>query len=95
MKTLTPAEFIDQYRPIPNRLDQHAGYDGYLHEISGPSYQIVQAVLKQDPNCVWTYLDSGGDEAPTLCNGFSYVNRLGYVITEKPADDDLIEVIDD
>jgi hypothetical protein len=95
MKTLTPAEFIETYRPLPNRFDKYAGYDGYLHNCHGPDYQEVLKAVKETPDNVWTYLDAE-DEPAVLCSGFSMVNRLGYVITEVPiADDEFIEVVDE
>jgi hypothetical protein len=95
MKTLTPAQFIEEYRPLLNRFDKHAGYDGYLHNCYGPDYQQVLKAVKETPNRVWTYLDSG-DEPAVLCSGYSVVNRLGYVITEKPiAHGEFVEVVDE
>lgn len=35
---------------------------------------------------IWTLVDT--DEYPVVVNGWHYVNRLGYYITQKPWDDD-------
>ncbi len=93
MKTISDREFFEQYRPITNPLDSNAAYGGCLLSISGKEFELVQQALEANPNCVWTYLD-GGEEWPTLCSGFSVVNRLGYVITEVAADG-FVEVVDE
>jgi hypothetical protein len=46
----------------------------------------VAAIGQNEPNRIWTYID---DEEGHTCivNGWCFVNRIGYMITEKPYDD--------
>ena len=79
-----------------NHLDSNASFNdgsgGLMFETYGAEYDYVAAIGQQDPNRVWTYLD-GDDGEPTITNSWSFVNRIGYFITEKPYDDNyFIEV---
>lgn len=50
----------------------------------------MQQVAATKPNRVWTVIDSDGGG---IASGFHLVNRLGYIITEVPAPDNVaIEV---
>lgn len=51
-----------------------------LFETFGDDMDTVNAA---DPKCVWTVLDGEGD-SQYLVPGFHHVNRIGYVIAEKP-----------
>lgn len=41
-----------------------------------------ERLKKADPNCIWTILDCDGKMY--ICPGYHYVNRMDYLITEKP-----------
>lgn len=68
------------FSPITNHFDENAAYDGCLFETYG---QEVAFVAEQAPGTVWTLLDT--DEGLVLNSGFHLVNRIGYIVTERPA----------
>ena len=89
-------EWIEQYRPVNNHLDEDASWQGedgvgVMFETYGEELDYVLSVAKSDPKCVWTYVD--GDDGSTLViNGYHLVNRIGYFVTEVPAVDESVFV---
>lgn len=78
-------EWVDQYRPIPNPTGDSGfciGDDCLMYETYAPDLDVVTAAHEKDPRTVWTLLDVDGDLY--LGDGFHYVNRMGYFITEVP-----------
>ena len=84
---LTEDEWFEQFKPIPNHLDDkasfHDGEHGYMFETYGDEVEFVKA---QDSNRIWTYSD--GDNGGTyITDGYHVVNRIGYFVTAVPYDD--------
>jgi hypothetical protein len=77
-------EWFDTYKPIPNNIDKNASFDGHMFETYGDEVEFVKKV---DPNYIWTYGD-GDDGGSYVWNGWSFVNRIGYFITEVPCPPD-------
>jgi hypothetical protein len=73
-------EWCDTYKPIPNNIDTNASFDGAMFETYGAEVEFVK---KADPAHIWTYGD-GDDGGSYIWNGWSFVNRIGYFITEVP-----------
>lgn len=90
---LTFDEWIEAYKPAVNHLDENASFDdgngGIMFETYGEEHDYVCSMnLKRR---VWTYVD--GDDGTYVVNGYSFVNRIGYFITEIPySDDDNFEI---
>jgi len=85
---LTEDEWFEQFKPIPNHLDEYASFEG--EDEQGTMFETygdeLEFVLAQNPNTVWTYAD--GDNGGTyIWNGYRLVNRIGYFITAVPFDD--------
>jgi hypothetical protein len=77
--------WLEEFKPITNHLDPHASFQdesgkGIMFETYGDEVEFVK---KQDPRCIWTYGD-GDDGGGYIWNGWHFVNRLGYFITEVP-----------
>jgi hypothetical protein len=90
---LTIDEFYAAYLPQKNDFDDNASWNGCMLETYGDDYEYVKTVHALAPDRLWTIID-GGDH-PILTNGFHYVNRIGYVVTVRPAPEDtFIEVVD-
>ncbi len=68
-----------RFKPVPNHLSKDGAWGGLLFEPMGPGYFVVQAAA---PGTVWTLLDVQGQLVVT--DGWSFVNRIGYFITEVP-----------
>jgi hypothetical protein len=73
-------EWFDTYKPIPNNIDNNSSIDGHMFETYGAEVEFVK---KADPKHIWTYGD-GDDGGTYVWNGWSFVNRIGYFITELP-----------
>jgi len=86
------SDWADQFRPIPC-LDEDPRGDYYKFETFGPQYEQVMAVLAVCPGCVWTWMDGDGC-GDFIGDGWHWVNRLGYFLTEVPAADGCQYVID-
>ena len=81
---MTEEEWFATYKPIPNHIDKNASFSdgehGYMFETYGDEVEFVK---KADPAHIWTYGD-GDDGGSYIWNGWSFVNRIGYFITEVP-----------
>jgi hypothetical protein len=81
---LTEDEWFEQFKPMPNYLDDnasfHDGEHGYMFETYGKELEFVKA---QDPNRIWTYCD-GDDSGTYIFQGMRIVNRIGYFVTALP-----------
>ena len=77
-------EWCDTYKPVINHIDKHASFDngdgGVMFETYGDEYEFVK---NSDPAHIWTYGD-GDDGGSYVWNGWSFINRIGYFITEVP-----------
>jgi len=72
--------WLAKYRPIKNHLDTNASFDGWMFETFGREVEFVRT---QQAERIWTLVDCDGKSF--ICEGFHYVNRLGYFITEVAA----------
>lgn len=87
---LSVEEWEHHFKPMVNHLDENASFNdgngGIMFETYGAEYDHVAAIGHNEPNRIWTYID---DEEGNTCiiNGWAFVNRIGYFITEKPYDD--------
>jgi len=92
---LTWEEFDAQFGAVPNHLNPNATYAfddvGYLFETYGPEMAYVIERDKSHPGTVWTLVEDG-DGGQCITNDMHLVNRLGYIITERPAGEGFYEV---
>jgi len=77
-------EWCETYKPIKNHIDTNASFNGEMFETYGDEVEFVK---QQDPAYIWTYGD-GDDGGSYVWSGWSFVNRIGYFITEVPCDID-------
>lgn len=85
---MTHEEWEEEYVPVKNHLDDNASFDGCMFETYDEEF--VEVLRNADDKRVWTYVE--GDEGLYIIPGLHFVNRLGYLITEKPYTDETIEV---
>ena len=101
-------EFEEQYQPLQNHLDDNASFGGIMYDYGRdsngnliPEYGYAWAMHKLEPNRVWTVVcdTENRDDDDNLVSivdvvaGWHVVNRLGYIVTAMPWDDEDIEVI--
>lgn len=81
-------EWCDTYKPIINHIDSNASFDngdgGVMFETYGEEVEFVKS---QSPANIWMY-GQGDDGGTYVWNGWGFVNRLGYFITEVPCPPD-------
>lgn len=86
-------EWVDTLKPIKNHIDENASFGGTMFETFGDEVVHVREVLDIDEGRVWTLLNCDG--SLYVSAGYSFVNRVGYFITEVPTTDpDLCVLID-
>ena len=82
---MTMEEWEATYKPIYNHIDSNASFQdesgqGIMFETYGDEVEFVKS---QSPANIWMY-GSGDDGGTYIWNGWGFVNRLGYFITEVP-----------
>ena len=87
---MTMDEWEATYKPIYNHIDTNASFqddsgNGIMFETYGDEVAFVKS---QSPANIWMY-GSGDDGGTYIWNGWGFVNRLGYFITEVPCPDGL------
>lgn len=78
-------QWFDEYKPVINHFhnDDSQAFNGCLYETYGEEDDYIRKLAETEPNKVWTILtDDHGDLV--VVNGWHYVNRFGYFVTEKP-----------
>lgn len=86
-KKMTEDEFWEQYSPVQNHLVGDCSFDGCMFETYGEELQYV--ISKVDEQIVWTILDGTENDKMYIASGYHLVNRIGYLITEKPYTKDM------
>ena len=87
-RTATVEQWETMFRPMTNTLASEASWqdenlDGILFSTTGKEHEFVC-----DHNLtrkVWTWVD--GSDGTYIVNGYSFVNRIGYFVSEVPYDD--------
>lgn len=72
-----------KYKPVRNQFEDNDKFETYGEEL-----EFVRA---QDPRCVWTLVD-GDDGNLYIVDGYHFVNRVNYFVTEVPFEGEFLEV---
>jgi hypothetical protein len=75
-----------KYKPIQN-FNGDRVWNGTMFETYGEDLEFV---ARTPDEFVWTWVD--GDEGTWIVNGFHWVNRIGYFVTEKELTEDFMEL---
>jgi len=76
-------QWIAKYKPKKNPFNPNASWEGTLFETYGEEVKHVLDYLDHLGNHhVWTYLET--ETGTAISAGWSFVNRIGYFITEVP-----------
>jgi hypothetical protein len=75
---MTFEEWCDEFKPIVNPFSSDPTCT--MFETYGEECKFVR---QSSPSHIWTEVDAEG-RFTTVIEGFHYVNRLGYYVTEKP-----------
>lgn len=102
--TISEDKFYEEYNPQTNHIvrastdksiadEDICSFGGTMYETYGEEEAYVREMAKKEPKRVWTVLDCDGELI--IAAGFHFVNRMGYIITEKEWDNELLEVEND
>ena len=79
--------FYEYFKPIPRLGTMRDIWGGHGLETYGEDLEIIS---RQDPAFLWTVVD-GESADQWITAGFHYVNRVCYLVTEKPHNFALLE----
>ena len=101
IKTITEEQFYEQFTPQKNHLDDNASFDECMYETYGEELEYVIEMAKNNRvvtiiECDGEETDEEGDLIPLMCyaSGFHLVNRLGFLIVDKPITEEFEVLID-
>lgn len=80
MRKITEEQFYEECNPIENKIEENASWNGTMFETYGEEFEFVKT---QDVHNVWTIVEGENNDIFIL-SGFHLVNRIGYLITEEP-----------
>jgi hypothetical protein len=98
MKTITLDEFFDKFKPQLNHINNPEGiededdieFSDYVYETYGEEDDYINSLRENEGKRIWTIMCYGINP---MYSGWRFCDRLNYMVTEIPADDDY-EVID-
>lgn len=78
--------FEERYKPIQNHITNREEFNGWMFETYGADDDYIRTLAKTEPNRIWTIIDC--DDDLIIVNGWHYVNRFAYVVTEIAFNED-------
>ena len=101
-KELTIDDFYKKYNTEHNQVllktlkdgispDDMCSFCGCMYETFGEEVEYVKQVPN---NRIWTIVDGDGDDLIIIA-GYHFVNRLGYLVTDKAWEDEYEQYIVD
>lgn len=92
-KPIKEADFWNKYKPQINHImkakypnvqeTEVSSYAGTMYETYGEEVEYINSLLKEGKeNLIWTIVDCDGELV--IQTGRWWVNRIGYIVTEKP-----------
>lgn len=95
MKEISENHWIETYNPLPNPVDDTCGYDYgngcVLVETYSPHTEYLNTI---EANRIWTVIEADNGHQ-YIMSGRAFVNRIGYIVTEKPWEEDISIDIDE
>jgi len=75
-------EWVDQFKPIQNEFDSNASFNGLMFETFGIENEFVLKIGLKEIGRIWTLVDGDGGKM-FIVEGYAFVNRIGYFVTER------------
>lgn len=88
----TDDDFYNKYTPLLNHFfndEEACSWSGCMYETYDEELAYVLSFATNEALCrnVWTIIE-GDDSSIVICAGYHVVNRMGYLITDEPWDDE-------
>lgn len=104
MNGISEKDFWEKYKPQINHImkakyPQHnaedvAPYAGTMYETYGEEYEHIRQLIKEGKiKHIWTVVDADGELI--IQSGHWFVNRMGYIVTEQPWEEEWVNVIEE
>jgi hypothetical protein len=61
------------------------GINGFMFETFGPEMDLVREIYAIAPKRIVTIIEGDTGRSWWVCNGFHYVNRIGYLLLKENA----------
>lgn len=83
---MTYDDWIEKYKPVQNTVSNREEYNGWMFETFGEDDEYVRKMAETNPHNVWTVI-TGTERGDVIIQGWHYVDRFCYFITENPFDE--------
>lgn len=102
MNKITLDKFFTDYKPQINHIirvktnsdikdDDISSWSGCMYETYGEELDYIQSFFNK-PRHIWTIIEA--EDELVIQAGYWLINRMGYIITERPWEDEYILVED-
>ena len=104
-KPISEEDFYNKYKPVVNPIarkmfgseiadEDVAPYGGAMIETYGEEYDHIRQLIKEGKiKHIWTVVDAEGELI--IQTGHWFVNRMGYIVTEQPWEEEGVHVEED
>ena len=92
MKNRISEDQFEFYKPQKNHIvgGENAPFNGWMYETYGPELEYILSLANNPDTAkrVWTIIECEGNSM-IYSAGYHLVNRFGYLVTEKPYENEL------
>ena len=88
MKTINYNEWFEEYKPHLNHFTSSPDNDNFIFETFGEELKYVK---QQNNKNIWTEISRENEEF-WIIPGYHFIDRIGFYITEKPWENENIQV---
>lgn len=87
MKEINYKKFVEKYQPIKNTFDDALSFDGCFFTMTNEEeITYIKKMLKTKK--IWSVIDTDG--IIQIMSGYQTLNRIGFLITQKKWEEDII-----
>jgi len=94
---LTEDQFDSQFNTELNEVieSEDCAFDGCLYETYGIEHEFILSIANdvEKNKHLWTIIESDDNDNIYYLNGYHIVNRLGFLITKEPWEDNAETIV--
>lgn len=97
--TLTEEQFDEKFNLVKNHFfanPEDCPFNGCLFETYGQEHEYIKSIAN-DPvksKCLWTIVEGDMTDNIYYLSGYHWVNRIGFLITEEPIEDNTEVIVE-